>query len=81
VDFRDQPPPDPLALPLAIDRQIGEVGAVGEIGNRPSDPHQQAAGIPGGTDQVGMAKHRIDPIRLTDRPTLGQSRSMENVEK
>ena len=50
MEFFDQSPSDPLALPLAIDSQIGQVGAVGEIGNRTSDPQQRTLGMPRGRD-------------------------------
>jgi hypothetical protein len=66
---------NPLPLIVFIDGQVGEVGAISEIGDSSRDSDQQASGVSRGSDHVGILEHRGDGRIVVDWPSFGQTRT------
>src|SRR5262249_54460279 len=50
-----------------VDRQIREIAAKAEVGQRAGKAHQPAV-LAGGHDQVGVGQHALDSGAIVDRP-------------
>lgn len=72
--------PDATLLKLYIDGQIGKICAVTKVGNGSRNPNQQSI-YTSSNDDVGVLKHARERFWLANRPSLGQRRTLEHVEK
>jgi len=64
----------------SIYRQIGQIAAIGEIGDSARDADQSFT-VTCRYNDVGMTQHPFQPFQVTDRPTLGQRRGNKDVAK
>ena len=62
----DQLTPDTRFLVIWIDRQVGKIAAIDEIGHRPL-PTNQPIAIPGAHNQIGILNHLTDARQLIDQ--------------
>lgn len=62
---------DAESLELHIHREVGEIGAVGEVGERPGDADQLSVDA-GGGDNVGPAQHAFEDVETLDGAAFGQ---------
>ena len=69
--FLDQAPSDSLTLIFDIDREIGEIAAIREIGDG-SRYADEPVGIAGGDDKIGMTQHRVEKRKIAGRTTFGE---------
>ena len=69
--FADKTPSDALTLIFSIDSQIGEIAAIGEVGDGPRHT-DETIGIPGGHDNIGMAEHHLETRNIPGWPSFGQ---------
>lgn len=71
---------DALALIGHVHRQIGQVAAVGEVGDGAGHADEQLP-VPGGHGQVGVSQHAGDGLGVIDRAALGQGGAVEEVDE
>ena len=64
-----------LPLMVAVNRQVGQVGHVAKVGQRPRNSHQPIF-LPGGDDQVGVAQHVGHARPVGDGPAHAQRRGV-----
>jgi len=75
----DQLSPNAALLKFFIDRQIGQITTVSEIGYRPGDANQLRA-VPCGDEQVGVCDHGSDAFKIVRGPSFGKPGTLENVD-
>jgi hypothetical protein len=66
-------------LEFLIDRQIGQITTVSEIGYRPGDANQLRA-MPCGDEQVGVCDHVPDAFNIVHGSSFGKPGTLENVD-
>ena len=59
---------DTLALAGPVDGQIGQVAAIGEVGNRPRNADKLARFIPGRDDDIGVLDHSLRELVVSCLP-------------
>ena len=59
----DQRAADAAVLVGTVHRQVGQVAAVAEVGQRPADADQPLA-VPGREHQIGIGEHPLDPRQI-----------------
>ncbi|MPN62855.1 hypothetical protein SDC9_210608 [bioreactor metagenome] len=69
--FLDQLLADTLLLVIGIDRQIGQIGDIAEIGQRTCNA-DQAFAMPGRNGQVGVPQHVGKNLRVIDRASFAE---------
>ena len=67
VSLANQLLADSEPLIVSIDGQVGEIGAIAEVGDRARDANQ-AAGVSSRDDHLGVFEHAPHRLRLIDRP-------------
>jgi hypothetical protein len=80
VGSPDQFPPDATSLKGIIHRQVRQLRAVGEVGDRARDPDE----VPIDSrcqDNVGVVQHAADHLRPIDWPAFRQCRSNQQIDE
>jgi len=71
---------DPPVLVRFINRQVGEVCAIVEVGDRPRNSDQLPLD-PSRDNHVGMVEHPLHDLLIRDRTASGESRSPEQIDE
>ncbi len=72
---------DPKTLKRGVHRQIGQVGAIGVVGQCSGDTDQQAVGGSSCDNNVRVTKHPFNCFEIVNRSTFGQRRSPEHIDE
>jgi len=80
LGLADQPGADPLSLVPVVDRQVGQIAAVVEIGDRARHSHETRGGSRG-DDQIGVCQHPVDTRPVGHRPPGGEGRRLEDADE
>lgn len=76
----DEALPDALTLVGRVDRQIGQVAAVGEVSHCSRDA-DKATAIASGHNEVRIAKHRVETRKIVGGPPFGEGRGNQDSSK
>ena len=77
----DQFAADAAALPGAVDGEIGDVAAEGEIGERAGDADQPLLVVARAEQDVGVREHAAQAIGILHRPPLRELRALQEVDE
>lgn len=76
--FFDQAPSDSMTLIFGIDREIGKITAIREIGDGSRYADEPVA-VPCGDDQIGVAEHGVETRKIIGGATFGERRCDEDL--
>jgi hypothetical protein len=71
---------NPCFLKIDIHREIGQVAAITEVGDRPCHAYEEI-GLPGSNEEIGVLEHLSHAITVIDRTPFGGCGSFEDADE